>query len=246
MLSHFRASCSLSRHEEEVALAVKPDSEHTKLLKFALSCRQPSNDDPRPLTHPIHHLKELDEELFGHLNKKDSDPRKKSKKSLSSASVPKFKSKEPTVNKQVVFNPVTKTCEKPVTLWDLKDTCNIGTTAPKTSSTKPNHVYTCKPETLYTIKDKKIVPLNKVPPDSANAGSPSPSASSSGQPFVVPNIKESEIQTLTKEDILKNRMSVEEIKLLPRFQNYDKGLPSQVSRCSCIIWDVYVIAKVLT
>ncbi|KAJ9590238.1 hypothetical protein L9F63_016625, partial [Diploptera punctata] len=220
-----RSSGSISRHEEELGLAVKPDSEHTKLLKFALSCRQFSNnDDPRPPSHPINHLKELDRELFGHLNKKHPESRK-SKKSLNLASLPKFKSKESTVNKCVVLNSL-KTSDKPATLWDLKDGCSVSTSVSETS-TKPSRVYTCKPETLYTIKDKKIVPLNKVPPVSASIGNPSRNASSSGQPFVIPNIKESEIDMLTKEDILKNRMSVEEIKLLPRFQNYEKGPPSQ-------------------
>ncbi|PSN35686.1 hypothetical protein C0J52_10186 [Blattella germanica] len=217
-------SSSISRHEQELALAVKPESEHTKLLKFALSCQQSSdNNDPRPIDHPINHLKDIEHELFGHLNKKEPPPWKP-KRSLNALSTPKFKSKDSIKHSSLNF----KSTEKPSTLWDLKETFSVPTTI--SESTKPSRVYSCKPETLYSIKDKKIVPLNKIPPLPASSGNPSCSSSNnvSGQPFVVTKLNESEIKTLGREDILKNRLSIEEIKKLPRFQNYEKGSPTQV------------------
>jgi hypothetical protein len=82
---------------------------------------------------------------------------------------------------------------------------------------------------LYTIKDKKIVPVSEVPSFSVSVRSASHSSSGcNGEPFVVSDIEGSEIKTLCREDIQRNKLSVEEIKSLPRFQNYNKGPPSQV------------------
>jgi hypothetical protein len=175
------------------------------------------------MSHPINHLKDLEQQMFGHLAKRDEQQRK-SKKSLSTASVPKFKSKQSTSTKLSSFN------ER--TLWDLKDMSTKNSSS--NGTTKECHVYTCKPETLYTIKDKKIVPVSLLPPLPVSVRSASHSSSGcNGQPFVVSNIEDSEIKTLCREDIQRNKLSVEEIKLLPRFQNYDKGPPSQVKFGNC-------------
>jgi hypothetical protein len=172
----------------------------------------------RPLNHPINHLKDLEQQLFGHLAKRDQQQRK-SKKSLSASSAPKFKSKQSKCMKLQTFG------ER--TLWDLKDTSV--TNSSLNATTKACHIYSCKPETLYTIKDKKIVPVSEVPSFPVSVRSASHSSSGcNGQPFVVSDIKDSEIKTLCREDIQRNRLSMEEIRLLPRFQNYDKGPPSQV------------------
>nr|CAD7587448.1 unnamed protein product [Timema genevievae] len=74
----FVTSGGVSRHQQELGLSVKPSSEETKLLQFALSCR-PARQDLRPANHPIHHLKEMEQELFGHLelNKKKGKRRNK-------------------------------------------------------------------------------------------------------------------------------------------------------------------------
>nr|CAD7204775.1 unnamed protein product [Timema douglasi] len=71
-------SGGVSRHQQELGLSVKPSSDETKLLQFALSCR-PASQDLRPANHPIHHLKEMEQELFGHLelNKKRGKRRNK-------------------------------------------------------------------------------------------------------------------------------------------------------------------------
>lgn len=209
---------SISRHEQELSLSVKPNSEHTRLLQFALSCQQSgSNRDLRPLSHPINKLKDLEQQLFGHLSMKDQQ-KQKSKKSLS-ASTPKFKSQKTTSKKLLSYGVRA--------LWDVKDTSS--TKSPYKGTSKARHVYSCKPETLYTVKDKQIVPLSQVPPLPVSVRSASHSSSGcNGEPFVVSDIEGSEIKTLCREDIQRNKLSVEQIKLLPRFQNYDKGSPSQV------------------
>lgn len=218
LLSFGYSGSDISRHEKELGLSVKPNSEHTRLLKFALSCQQSgSNRDVRPLSHPINNLKDLEQKLFGHLTTKKQQ-KHKSKKSLS-ASIPKFKSQQTTSKKLLSYGART--------LWDLKDKSSIQ--SPSKGTPKACHVYSCKPETLYTVKDKKIVPLSQVPPLPVSVRSASHSSSGcNGEPFVVSDIEGSPTETLRREDIQRNKLSVEQIKLLPRFQNYDKGSPSQV------------------
>jgi hypothetical protein len=214
---------SISRHEQELGLSVKPNSEHTRLLQFALSCQSSgSNKDTRPLNHPINNLKDIEQQLFGHLTKKDQQKRKSKKYQSGSAS--KFKCKQSTATKLLSYG------VRP--LWDLKDTPSAKGLSK--AATKPSQVYSCKPETLYTIKEKKIVPVSQVSslPVSVRSASHS-SSGSNGQPFVVSDIEDSEIETLCREDIQRNKLSIEEIKLLPKFQNYDKGSASQVTFENC-------------
>jgi hypothetical protein len=214
---------SISRHEQELGLSVKPNSEHTRLLQFALSC-QPSGSkiDTRPLDHPINNLKDIEQQLFGHLAKKDQQKRKPKK--FQSAIAPKFKSKQSTATKLISYDGRS--------LWDLND---MPSTKRRSKETvKPTHVYTCKPETLYTIKGKEIVPVSQACQLPVSIRSASHSSSGcNGEPFVVSDIKGSEIQTLCREDIQRNKLSIEEIKLLPKFHNYDKGSPSQVMSENC-------------
>lgn len=201
-------------------MSVKPNSEHTRLLQFALSCQPAgSSTNLTPLSHPINHLKELEQQLFGHLAKRDQQQRK-SKKYLNASSAQRFKSKQSTSTKLKMSG------ER--TLWDLKDASV--TKSPSRGTTKVCHMYSCKPENLYTIKDKKIVPVSEVPSSPISVRSASLSSGGcNGQPFVVSDVADSDVKILHREDIQRNKLSTEEIKLLPRFQNYDKGPPSQVN-----------------
>lgn len=60
----------MSRHKQELALCVKPNSTETKLLAFALSCKsnEASEPDSHPIGHPIHNLPQIHDEQFSHLN----------------------------------------------------------------------------------------------------------------------------------------------------------------------------------
>lgn len=73
------------------------------------------------------------------------------------------------------------------------------------------------------------MPVSHVSPLPVSIRSASHSSSGcNGQPFVVSDMEDSEIKTLCREDIQRNKLSIEDIKLLPKFQNYDKGSASQV------------------
>lgn len=71
---------SVSRHVRELALAVKPNSTETKLLEFAIACNAVGSVKPenRPKDHPINYIRDLENELFGHLSD-TCDPKKTAK-----------------------------------------------------------------------------------------------------------------------------------------------------------------------
>lgn len=86
-------------------------------------------------------------------------------------------------------------------LWDVTESV-IHTN--KTSNSK---IYSCKEKKLFTIKNGKIVQITKK--------------------------NNEDIDTIEKEkDSNKNelisRLSVEDIKKIPKFQNYEEGTPSKV------------------
>nr|CAD7260911.1 unnamed protein product [Timema shepardi] len=209
----------VSRHQQELGLSVKPSSDETKLLQFALSCR-PASQDLRPANHPIHHLKEMEQELFGHLelNKKRGKRRNKTRSIANTTDEAPSDLPQPTKCS-------TATGDKVPSLWDVKCLQKIKTK----EHAKPSHVYSCKPETLYTIKCNKIVPLPKVPSLLPKLDMrPSDEGSSGGQTFICTNVKDLDVKLLLPDDIQNNRISLEEIKKLPRFANYEPGTPSKV------------------
>nr|CAD7396546.1 unnamed protein product [Timema cristinae] len=212
-------SGGVSRHQQELGLSVKPSSEETKLLQFALSCR-PASQDLRPANHPIHHLKEMEQELFGHLelNKRKGKRRNKTRSIANTTDDAPSDIPQPTKCN-------TATEDKVSSLWDVKCLQKIKTEG----HAKPSHVYSCKPETLYTIKCNKIVPLPKVPSFIPKVDvRPSDEGSCGGQNFICTNVKDLDVKLLLPDDIQNNRISLEEIKKLPRFANYEPGTPSKV------------------
>ncbi|XP_067000222.2 RNA-binding protein 41 isoform X2 [Anabrus simplex] len=205
---------SISRHEQELGLCVKPDSDYTKLLKFALSC-QSNPADERPSSHPINNLKHIAEELFGHLAKKKRRLRKETGSScFVKQTVPEMSSlqSEPV---SYVYKHDAKS------LWDVKQK-ETEMVAP-TKQPEIVRTYTCKPETLYTVKDKKIVPLDKISVVKSSEAKPN----YSGQTYVVSNIDLSLTSSQMSVD-KRNRLSREEIKSLARFKDYEEGTPSKV------------------
>jgi hypothetical protein len=175
-----------------------------------------------PLDHPINNLKDIEQRLFGHLVKKDQQKRKSKK--FQSTLAPKFNSKQSTATKLI-------SCGER-SLWDLKDIPS--TKRPSKAAAKPSHVYSCKPETFYTVKGKEIVPISRASQLPVSIRSASHSSSGcNGQAFVVSDVEVPEIEILCREDIQRNKLSIEEIKLLPKFHNYDKGSPSQVMFKNC-------------
>lgn len=80
----------------------------------------------------------------------------------------------------------------------------------------PEKVYLCKPEKLFTIREGAIVELNK------------------NYVLDKPVKREDKLQTFicidykNQNDQIHSRLSEEEIKKIPKFQNYEKGMPSSV------------------
>jgi len=87
-------------------------------------------------------------------------------------------------------------------------------------------VKSCAPQTWYAIKKGKCVFLGKKPPPEAKQPiSDKTEKFVLGAPFVAPNQS-----TLVSLDVIRSgRLSDDEIRCLPKFENYDRGLPTTVS-----------------
>ncbi|KAK7870054.1 hypothetical protein R5R35_012008 [Gryllus longicercus] len=205
------SSLTNNRHERELGLCVKPESVHTKLLKFVLSC-QKTKTDARPPDHPINNLKNIEKELFGHVA-----GAKKKKKS----GVNKYAKLSPGSN-ETVFQRFSY--ENGNSLWDVT---KVKTCTRRKSPETSSHVYTCKPECLYTVKKGEIIPIDK-----RNAVEKKDKIESNifkcNDEFVVSDMRESTIPLVPLEDISKNCLSIQEIKSISKFANYVEGTPSKV------------------
>ncbi|XP_075234721.1 RNA-binding protein 41-like [Lycorma delicatula] len=212
----------ISRHEKELALAVKPESTETKLLQFALSCQKNQNFDKdiRPPGHPINHLQELEKELFRDYNPHQlANTVKRKRYQLLEASLspygPKFLKKSDNETK--------------ASLWDQEvDRSDIKNAKTEIKVAKP---YSCKKQTFYTIKDGKIVEIDKLKKGETNKNNDEIKNNCSptlGTPFV--NISQSNNTDFSEKQLTKlsMRLSEEEIKKLPHFTNYKKGIRSKV------------------
>jgi hypothetical protein len=107
--------------------------------------------------------------------------------------------------------------------WDQKKVKKYKTAAPQRLETV---VKSCAPQTWYAIKDGKCVFLGKQPPpETKQPTSDKTKKIVPGVPFVAPNQS-----SLVSLDIVKSgRLSEFEIRCLPKFENYDRGLPTSVS-----------------
>lgn len=72
-IEELKRRTGLTRHELELSLSEKPNSEISKLYKFALKNKRKRNEEEKDdlksklVSHPINYLKEIEEEYFGHL-----------------------------------------------------------------------------------------------------------------------------------------------------------------------------------
>ncbi|XP_046395090.1 RNA-binding protein 41-like [Ischnura elegans] len=205
----------VSRHELELSLSVKPQSDHTKLLQFALSCQPSAQVSSRPLNHPINNLKELENELFGHLKPSSGESKKK---------VPKRRLE----NLSEIYS---NTVEFPqsASLWDKRTNVQPPKTF-KSQSNKTEKKYECAPKKMFTIKDKKIVPLEAKTEEIVEGSASSSCSSTEGQMFVLTGKNEgllSPIKLIPLEEISKHKMKDEDMAGHPHFKNYSQGEPSQ-------------------
>lgn len=191
---------------KEIGLCVKPESKHTKLLNFVLSCEK-AKQDTRPPNHPINNLKSIEQNLFGHISKKQKIPLRKARDIVHVASesdqyLLPYKSGE--------------------SLWDVKGG-NINCSVNESCSGINKNIYTCKNQMLYTIQNGEIIEANHLENKRKNE---SQIDVKNGDVFVVPDL--SLVSLIPLDEIEKNRLSVNDIRLLPKFCNYMEGSPSRV------------------
>ncbi len=98
---------------------------------------------------------------------------------------------------------------KPNSLWDARPSDVL---AKKNSKPK---IYTCKRQKLFTIRDGKIVEIMGENEDVETT-----------EPGTVDDSQGCTVSENTER--ICSRLSVDKIKQIPKFQNYDKGTPSQV------------------
>lgn len=178
----------LSRHELELSLCEKPNSEISKLYKFALRNKKQKTRteclEYQLPDHPINHLTEIEEKYFGHLK---TSKLKDTRNDCSTAK--NIESKNKIVQKKRKHRKRRKKCNnssdtnisissthklfKPeVELSDNPET-EKGENIEENSSNRPSlwdvkdmkkwcepkKEYSCKPQTFYTIKEGKIIKL---------------------------------------------------------------------------------------
>lgn len=197
-----KVSDCLSRHERELALCVKPNSTETKLLAFALSCEanETLKQDVHHKDHPINHLAQIHDEHFSHL---EASPLKTSK-------MIRRKRKQLL---QSYIKPI-EISEKPIkhytrpkSLWDLKeDVQSLANSGLK--------LYTCEASkrTEQCIGVLELINEEKKIKDL--------SSSIKSQRFVASGTQVP-INNYTK-------INEDQLKTIPYFQNYQKGIPSKV------------------
>lgn len=184
---------SVSKHVEEIALCIKPDSTETKLFKFALACT--STKEPfSPIDHPINSLSQLEKQLF---QERVNIPSLKKRRKQARKYLDCIKPSTPLncITQQNFLSQESK--------WDIRQTSSCD------QPHKVKKIYTCE------TPSKQIQINNDLEEDAKPV-------SCKGKPFIGWQLQSIKNYTLLE------RISEKEIKAIPRFVNYEKGLPSQV------------------
>ncbi|XP_045778484.1 RNA-binding protein 41-like isoform X2 [Maniola jurtina] len=159
--------------------------------------------------HPMNELKEIEEDLFGHLKNDNIIPITKRRKIL--RRLERKKEKLMLQQKDPGIDPIAGPSQvKPGSLWDVKELPEK--VRPSQSS---NDILGPKKRTMYTIKDDKIVRLEPV------------QHQEEAQEFravdIVMPVNAAEEQLLEG-----TKMSLDDIKKIDRFKDYEPGIPSKV------------------
>lgn len=163
-----------------------------------------------PEGHPMNELKEIEEDLFGHLNNDNLIPITKRRKIL--RRLERKKEKVMLQQKDAGIKLIDPTPGpskvKPGSLWDVKD---ISGKRPKSHQ----DIIGPKQKTMYTVKDDKIVRLEPVQNEEGDQ-------EYKAVDIVVPvNAAEEQLLEGTK-------MCLDDIKKIERFKDYEPGIPSKV------------------
>ncbi|KPI98244.1 RNA-binding protein 41, partial [Papilio xuthus] len=176
-----------------------------------------------PEGHPMHELKEIEEDLFGHLRNDNIMPITKRRKLL--RRLERKKEKIMGHQKQLQLVPTQNESQpstsKPGSLWDVKDIperlpeCSTSKEIPKITS--KDRIIGPKEQTMYTIKDNKILRLEPMQKDKDEAGNEFRAVD------IVMPVNPAEEQLLEG-----TKMNLEDIKAIERFKDYEPGIPSKV------------------
>lgn len=186
-----------------------------------------------PKGHPMNELKEIDASLFGHLKNDDIMPITKRRKIL--RRLERKKERILCQQKEIYMEPLPSSSKSKLgSLWDVKDV-TVRVKEPQSdrfitmkfkfyvnACIKVRNYYFLsifrlftgtKNQTMYTIKDDKIVRLERERQDEFRAVD-----------IVVP-------QNRAEEQLLEGtKMSLEDIKSIERFKDYKPGIPSKVKK----------------
>lgn len=171
--------------------------------------KQPINFYPEG--HPMNELKELEQSLFGNL-KTGIIPITKRRKILRHLERKKERLLAQEKQLNIGLLPSTSKCDRPGTLWDMKEMPSR--VIPRTTTSDEQSegcIIGPKRRTMYTVRDNKIMRLEPVEQQEYNAVD-----------IVIPvNAAEAQLLEGTK-------MSLDDIKKIDRFKDYEPGIPSKV------------------
>ncbi|CAH2055667.1 unnamed protein product, partial [Iphiclides podalirius] len=170
-----------------------------------------------PEGHPMNELKEIEEDLFGHLRNDNIMPITKRRKLL--RRLERKKERILSQQKQLRILPTQNKPEqstsKPGSLWDVKE---MPRQAGPECGTSKDKLIGPKEPTMYTIKENKIVRLEPVQRNDENGEENEFRAVDIVMPV---NPAEEQLLEGTK-------MCLDDIKKIERFKDYEPGIPSKV------------------
>ncbi|XP_068623002.1 uncharacterized protein [Battus philenor] len=175
-----------------------------------------------PEGHPMNELKEIEEDLFGHLRNDNIMPITKRRKLLRRMERKKERilAQQKQINLMPVHNSPQPSSSKPGSLWDLKEIPHV---KPKSGTSKDKMIGPKEP-TMYTIKENKIVRLEPV--QRQNNENEGQEDDYRAVDIVVPiNPAEELLLEGTK-------MCLDDIKKIERFKDYEPGIPSKIRRAT--------------
>lgn len=208
----------LSRHEFDILQSVKPNSDTTKLLTFALRNKKSENNTGKgafiPQNHPINHLQDIHDHKFTCGN-----PQKTAKTILR-------KRKQLLQYHGKLIGPEPKP-SKPYSLWDVKE---LSSHPPKKCYTaalpSKNYKFTSSADMTNPgdkIKAKQHNFQSKIENTPRQNSPQKKPEDNGGRSYVAPSncqLSEADLRIIP-------RFSEEEIRMIPRFQNWSRGEPSK-------------------
>ncbi|KAK3908398.1 RNA-binding protein 41 [Frankliniella fusca] len=227
-----------ARHVQELSSSLRLDGEMSPFVKLALDKAKdrehPEGDVPRfrdaarpAPEHPVHRLADLERGMFGHLDASGAPPppatsrKRRRQRQVADGQ----KSRDAATSSSVAVAERGVRAAGGASLWDVRSPAPPAPAPAAAAQRRPHGP--ARPK-QYTVVDGRIVELRgDVATALDRAGEPSDTKRPRGGVFIP--IGQG---FLSLEDLEKNRLSVEEIRRLPRFASYEEGTPSAVRAIS--------------